>query len=445
MKIKKRAVLLLTLMTMALVAVASPAWADATFTVNTTGDEGDEHLGDGTCAIEDFLVGTEPECTLRAAIQEANATTAPDIINFRIGGSGVKTISPGSSLPVITQPVTIDGYTEPGASKNTKAVGQDNAVLLIRLDGKNAGFAAGLNITANDSVVRGLSITGFSSSAGLVLSGADHNTIEGNFIGTNPGGTRKDLGNGWGLFLQRHFSDSTNKPSGNTIGGTSPEARNIISGNSTGVEITSGGGNEANKVQGNYIGTTKSGTGDLGNSSGGVSVSFQGANNIIGGDGAARNTIAFNGQDGVKISGAAVTSNRILSNSIFSNADLGIDLNDDGRTANDPQDPDTGPNRLQNFPVLASATTSGGSTTIQGTLNSTPGQTFTVRFFSNPSGNEGKKFIGQTKVVFLFNKSAASFTFTPDQSVAVGQKITATATTEFGGDTSEFSAAIPVS
>ncbi len=64
------------------------------------------------------------------------------------------------------------------------------------------------------------------------------------------------------------------------------------------------------------------GTGNLGNTSSGVLVSFEGANNTIGSNGAARNTIAFNGQDGVEISGAGVTGNSILRNSIFSNAGL---------------------------------------------------------------------------------------------------------------------------
>lgn len=118
------------------------------------------------------------------------------------------------------------------------------------------------------------------------------------------------------------------------------------------------------------------GTGNLGNTSSGVLVSFEGANNTIGSNGAARNTIAFNGQDGVEISGAGVTGNSILRNSIFSNAGLGIDLGANGRTANDPGDADTGPNNLQNFPVLTSAETVGATTTIKGRLNSTPPRSF---------------------------------------------------------------------
>src|SRR5262245_8777850 len=82
--------------------------------------------GDGICA--------SPGCTLREAITAANTNPGADTIVFNIPGGGVHTISPTSSLPEITESVTIDGYTQPGASENTLAVG-DDAVLLIELDG----------------------------------------------------------------------------------------------------------------------------------------------------------------------------------------------------------------------------------------------------------------------------------------------------------------------
>jgi hypothetical protein len=132
--------------------------------------------------------------------------------------------------------------------------------------------------------------------------------------------------------------------------------------------------------------------------------------------------------------------NRILSNSIFSNGGIGIDLGANGPTANDPGDPDTGSNRLQNFPVLSSAKTISGTTTIEGTLNSRPRELYTIQFFSNPSGDEGQTFIGQ-KVVSTDASGNATFSFSPTTAVAVGRQITATATRNSTGDTSEFSAA----
>jgi hypothetical protein len=92
----------------------------------------------------------------------------------------VKTIKPGSELPQITDTVTIDGYSQPEASPNTKARG-NNAKLLIELDGTNAGnHARGLRIVASNSVVKGLVINRFGAS-GIHIS-SDGSEVEGNFI-----------------------------------------------------------------------------------------------------------------------------------------------------------------------------------------------------------------------------------------------------------------------
>ena len=403
----------------------------ATFTVNSTRDFVDNNPGDGSCFTGVFIqVGPRfaRECTLRAAIEETNANdngaTVVDLINFNISGSSVvKTIIPASALPTITEPVTINGYSQPGSSVNTSAVGT-NAVLLIQLNGVNVSFSVGLRIEASNSLVKGLVINRFGGGISIG-SDADNNQIEGNFIGTNPAGTldRGNIFEGVGIF-----------GSDNTVGGTSRAARNLISGNGEhGFEASSTG----NQVLGNLIGTAANGTDPLGNDRTGVK--FFVGNNTVGGDTAAgANVIAFNGRDGVVVVNSFSTGNAILRNSIFSNGDEGIDLGDNGRTVNDPQDPDSGANNLQNFPVLASAVTSSGTTTIRGTLNSTPNRTFTVQFFSSPSGNEGKQFIGARSVT-TNDKGIAPFTFTPNQTVAVGQRITATAR-DAGGNTSEFSA-----
>jgi CSLREA domain-containing protein len=165
------------------------AHASTTFTVNSAGDGADSNAGDGVCN------DGAGNCTLRAAIQEANATPGTDTIAFNIPGSGVRTIAPASALPTVTGAVVIDGYTQPGASANTLAEG-DNAVLLVELSGAGATSSGGvgvggLTITAGFSVVRGLVINRFRSGIGLTLTGAGHNSVEGNFIGTDaaePGG-----------------------------------------------------------------------------------------------------------------------------------------------------------------------------------------------------------------------------------------------------------------
>jgi hypothetical protein len=95
------------------------------------------------------------------------------------------------------------------------------------------------------------------------------------------------------------------------------------------------------------------------------------------------------------------------------------------------------PNGLQNKPAIRSATNADGKTIIKGTLSSKPNQSYVVRFFSNPKGNEGKTFIGQK--VTTNSDGNVSFTFSPTQRVGVGKTIAAAATGAEG--TSEFSAA----
>lgn len=134
---------------------------------------------------------TPGECTLRAAIQEANANPGADTINFLIpptdpgcnAGNGVCTISPASALPAITEQVTINGYSPPGSTPNTLATG-NNAALKIELSGANAGAPApGIRITGgSNSVVKGLIINRWGSDGFNV--GASGNRIEGNYIGT---------------------------------------------------------------------------------------------------------------------------------------------------------------------------------------------------------------------------------------------------------------------
>jgi hypothetical protein len=182
-------------------------------------------------------------------------------------------------------------------------------------------------------------------------------------------------------------------------------------------------------VEGNLIGTKKGGITDLGNGNYGVKV--EGSDHIL-----SRNTIAFNGDQGVLA--ASGVRNRMFSNSIHHNAGSGIDLIGDGPTPNDPKDPDRGPNDLQNFPVITGATTGGTTSTISGRLNSLPDETFELQFFSNLGGDEGQRFIGEQRVTTDANGDAR-FTFAPASKVSVGRTITAT-TTGAKGSTSEFSA-----
>ncbi|HET7270542.1 MAG TPA: hypothetical protein VFI90_05585 [Rubrobacter sp.] len=126
-----------------LLAAPRPAHASTTFTVNIPGDT---NTADNLCNVN--LFGPGEQCTLRAAIQQSNATTGADAIDFGIPdsfGTGVKTIHVGAtspsngSLPFISDTVTIDGYSQPGSSVNTSKKGT-NAKLVVQVDGSNISF-----------------------------------------------------------------------------------------------------------------------------------------------------------------------------------------------------------------------------------------------------------------------------------------------------------------
>jgi hypothetical protein len=125
--------------------------------------------------------------SLRQAILDANANAGADTIVFNIPGTSIKTIHLLSELPAITEQVTIDGYTQPGASPNTLAVG-DNAVLKIQIEGSAPpNTAKGLTVNADNTTIRGLVLNRFGDSA--ILLTRSFNVVEGNFIGTNAAGT----------------------------------------------------------------------------------------------------------------------------------------------------------------------------------------------------------------------------------------------------------------
>jgi len=146
-----------------------------TFLVNSTDD-----LDDGTC--------NATHCSLREAITQANSNLSAlfeytDIIAFDIPGDGPHVIQQTSELPAITEPVVIDGTTEPDFKRYP----------IVEIDGTNAGGVSGLTLASNDNTIRGLAITNFSGD-GIVVSAGGGNTITRNSIRNN-GGLPVDLGN----------------------------------------------------------------------------------------------------------------------------------------------------------------------------------------------------------------------------------------------------------
>jgi len=284
------------------------------------------------------------------------------------------------------------------------------------------------------------------SGSGVLLDGTATTgiTLKGNYIGTDLTGEIALGNSGFGIEIIQS--------GGHTIGGPMPGDRNLICCNSSNSmwiqEVGGGSGLAGITVEGNWLGLSasratvlgNSGTGIIalyaddsgfrdnvvvgsslsgisllecnrntltgnwigmtpdpdftpaGNGSAGISISGAGSSdNVIGHptDPFGWNIIAFSGGAGLRITGGMVR-NAISGNYFVGNGGLGIDLGDDGVTPNDPGDADTGPNNLQNFPVLTSATTTGGSISVTGTLDSTPSTSFTIPVFlsytCDPSG-----------------------------------------------------------
>ena len=246
--------------------------------------------------------------SLRQAILDANANLGPDLIRFDIPGGGIHTNLVSTSLPPITDPVTIDGYTQDGASLNSLPAGE-NAKLTIRLKWAGGG---GLVIQSSNCVVRGLSIGTFVT--GISIQGHGFNEITGNFIGVAPDGT-----NGTPNCCGVEVTNSCF----NTIGGSTPDKRNVISANScqelsqNGILIH-GSGSASNVVQGNFIGLLASGTAANGNKPNNIFIHEGASYNLVGGTAPGqRNFIAASVlEHGIKITDRSTANNVIVGNFI---------------------------------------------------------------------------------------------------------------------------------
>ncbi len=278
---------------------------------------------------------------------------------------------------------------------------------------------------------------------GIDLFSAVGTIIQGNRIGLNANGTAA-LGNVQHGILMA-FTE------GARIGGTTDHAGNIIVGSGF-FGISLGGGSVSNVIEGNTIGMV-----GMGNASAGIVLySDKTVGNTIGGSPGARNTIAGNGGDGVWVTctPSCADDNRILSNSIHSNERLGINLDPvasppDGVTENDPGDADGGPNSLQNYSELTSAiVSSDGTLQIRGILRSRINGTYTVEFFRNSSCDasghgEGQSFLDSTLVHTDSFLGVAVIDSDIGRGAFASGFLTSTATSS-AGDTSEFSACIPI-
>jgi len=245
----------------------------AAFVVDSTADFGDESPVDGVCKTD---VGSN--CTLRAAIEEANAhpnAGTPDRIEFDIPEGGAQTITPDLELPAITDPVVIDGTTQPGYA----------TVPLIFVDGSAASCGEcgvdGLVVDAggSGSEIRGLAIGNFDGN-GIVLSGNDAGSVvESSWIGIKPPGPTSSAGN-------RANGIRISNSSGNRIGGPLAAQRVVLgaNGNFSGTaQIAITGFSSGNTVEGSYIGLGPDGSFSY-DTENGILITGAAANNTIGGD-----------------------------------------------------------------------------------------------------------------------------------------------------------------
>ena len=287
-----------------------------TYTVNSTSDASS---GSGTTG------------TLRWCITQANSTGTADIINFSIAG----TFNVGSNYPVITQPLTINGFSAPGAIQG--ALGTATRVMKIILNGPGSSSVYGLQITASNCTISGLVIQDFYK--GIYINGGDNNWIWGNYIGTANNGLSVST-------ATRCYDDgiALNNNANNNIIGTDGDGSNdanegnLVSANGDAsvqfvgecIAINEGGsiGNNCtgNRIAGNYLGTNETGTAALFNNTtaggqrgSGVQINYSTAN-IIGtnGDGISdaleRNVISGNTDCGIVLVGGG--SNKIKGNYI---------------------------------------------------------------------------------------------------------------------------------
>ena len=468
--------------------------------VDTTADTADGDTTSIAALMGDR--GADNRISLREAILAANNTVngpgGRDRIVFNISEpliNGAHTIEPTSVLPAIDERLMIDGTTEPDFT-GTPVVALDGHLLPVAAGNSGLTLAAG----SNGSAIAGLVIGGFGDS-GIDIQNSSTNLFWGNYIGINAAGTVAMPNAGSGITISGTSNNNTigtptdrnvisgnavagislqnvtgtriygnyigldatgtvavgNQTgvliaagsSGNVVGGSLVGQRNLISGNQlAGVTIDDSAGNT---VRSNWIGLDQGGVGGPGNGASGVQLqgSLTSGNQIGGMLVSQTNLIANNSGNGVTVA-ANAGSNNLLASLYRNNVGSAIDLAGDGVTPNDPLDLDTGPNDLQNGPVVSSAMLDTGQLLIDGVLDSQPNSNYRITFYSTTSPDlngigEADSLLG---FVDVSTDAAGHAVFSTSLPVTppAGTVITALAHVDLGGgvygSTSEFASNI---
>lgn len=277
---------------------------------------------DGRCTFREAIVSANDGVTSGRTSGECAGGDRVASIIFRIAGESSFTIDGEhgytvhltAPLPALRVPILVDGYSQPGSRANEAAwPAPFDGRLLVEIDGSGAS-GSGIELYADDIVVRGLVINSFGGTALLV--GGDGVLLRGNYVGTDPTGltARANVGNG----VNAGVGTGNDDPDGLIIGGADPGDRNIVSANA-GAGITPNTGDDGWVIQGNYVGMAADGITPLGNSTGpegpgGLSIDNC-ADAVVGGPGSTEgNLISGNLNFGIlpdNTQGLVVQGNRI--------------------------------------------------------------------------------------------------------------------------------------
>ena len=458
----------------------------ATFIVTNGGDNGNN--------------ATPLAGSLRAGIKAANAASGPFQIRFAISGPCPKLLSLATPMLDVVGDVTIDAQTQPGWVENLD-FGVFNANLCIAVNGIGATpYALHVPSTATNArlTVRGMMFAGFSDAAIKLEGGRDHR-ITGNQFGAvafTVGNQRSVLvtGNSAGNTIIGGYDDpvAINLFASNTDaaiqldnpGGQTTVANNVMGFQPDGLNPAANGSgifvfqSPRNRIQYNYVSNnlgnavTLSGTGTTqttvqynfinvdrygvaGTTGGaGVQALFGANNNLIGSTFSANfggNLIIEPAGPGVWISPSGGVGNQVLANYVFDAGSVDIDLGATGPSSNQPGNPASGPNHLQNYPVLAQAFVDEESLTIVGLLHSAASTVYRIDFYYDGACDGTAPGRGTVRYsaghVYDATNAAGDLNFSyplpVPQGLGVVASVSATATNE-AGDTSEIGNCVPV-
>jgi hypothetical protein len=283
---------------------------DQTFTIDSSADDSDANVGDGTCATSN---GT---CTLRAAIEEANSDATRDKVDFSSipTTNGFATISANSELSA-DEEINIAGNTAPNYPSSS------TGGPIVKIEGSNiSGSTADiLEVRSSDSKVEGLAIVN-APDDGIELF-AGNVTVKGCFLGMDVDGTTTQGNGDAGLVLNTSSSATVNN--------------NLVSGNSgNGIKVNGNG----NLVINNYVGVDYDGDAAKGNGGHGIMVPSGSNDNRIGNAYLNVNTfqtvdngnvVSANGQNGIFVRG---DGNQVSANEIGTSADGSTATGTDGNS-----------------------------------------------------------------------------------------------------------------